>query len=60
MSVGQKIEKIRLEQNIPVFKMCDILAITSQAEYHKIINGRISLTIYQRIMFISSTCSSLD
>ena len=55
MRIGHQIETTRQKLGIPVFKMCDILAIETELEYHKITTGWVSLTTYQKIMFIAMT-----
>ena len=50
MTLGQEIERLRLEKNIPIWIMCNCLAITSEIEYDKIIRGNIQPNIYQMIM----------
>lgn len=60
MKIGTQIEQIRISENIPVYAMCDILSITTELEYHKIVTGRIHLTTYQKIMFVINTCHGLD
>ena len=55
MRIGHQIEATRQKLGIPVFKMCDILAIETELEYHKITTGWVSLTTYQKIMFIAMT-----
>lgn len=59
MNIGAQIESIRISESIPVFAMCDILAIGTELEYHHIITGRVSLTTYQKIMFVFHTRHAL-
>ena len=60
MRIGHQIEAARQKLGIPVFKMCDILAIESTLEYHKITTGQVSLTTYQKIMFVAMTECPLE
>lgn len=60
MRIGHHIEATRQNLEIPVFKMCDILVIETELEYHKITTGWLSLTTYQKIMFIAATERPLE
>ena len=60
MRIGHQIEAARQKLGIPVFKMCDILAIETELEYHKITTGWVSLTTYQKIMFVAMTECPLE
>ena len=60
MRIGHQIETTRQKLGIPVFKMCDILAIETELEYHKITTGWVSLTTYQKIMFVAMTECPLE
>lgn len=60
MNLGQEIEKIRQQRNIPVWQLCDVLNIDNEQEYHKIINGHIKLSVYQMVMLIEFFKCSFD
>ena len=60
MKLGSQIEKIRIELNIPIYIMCNILNINSELEYHNICNGTTELTTWQKCMFIIETQHPLD
>ncbi|MBQ8368026.1 MAG: hypothetical protein IJX43_03145 [Alphaproteobacteria bacterium] len=60
MRTGRQIEIARQKHSIPIFQMCNILAIGTELEYHKIISGRVQLTTYQKIMFVCATGIALD
>lgn len=60
MHIWQNLEQIRTEKQIPVFQMCNILAIADEYEYHKITHGQTSLTTYQKIMLVICTQTGLD
>ncbi len=60
MKLGSQIEKIRIELNIPIYIMCNILNISSELEYHNICNGSTELTTWQKCMFIIETQHPLD
>lgn len=55
MRIGHQIEATRQKLGIPVSQMCDILAIETELEYHKITTGWVLLTTYQKIMFVAMT-----
>ena len=52
MTLGQEIEKIRQQRNIPVWQLCVVLDILSEREYCSIKTGRAQLSVYQKIMLI--------
>ena len=52
MTLGQEIEKIRQQRNIPVWQLCVVLDILSEKEYCSIKTGRAQLSVYQKIMLI--------
>ncbi len=52
MRLGQEIEKIRQQRNIPVWQLCVALDILSEKEYRSIKTGRAKLSVYQKIMLI--------
>ena len=53
MHLIDQIEHYRKEKNLPVFYICNILAITD-TEYFHMISYHIRPTTYQLIMFIAS------
>lgn len=53
MTLGQEIEKIRCERNIPVWYMCNIFGILTEIEYRNIIYHHVKLNTYQIICFIA-------
>ena len=55
MRIGHQIEATRQKYKIPIWLMCNIFAVETELEYHKIITGRVQLTTYQKIMFIAIT-----
>ena len=59
MTLGQEIEQNRIAANIPVFRICDTLAV-SEAGYRKIVQGDVRPTIYQLIMFMGDTRRTLE
>ena len=50
MTLGQEIERLRSEKNIPICVICNSLAISSEFEYDKIVRNHIRPNIYQMIM----------
>lgn len=52
MKIGHKIERLRQERNIPLYVMCDIMAIPSEAAYSDIVRGNTEPTIYQLVMLV--------
>ena len=52
MKAGFQIEQFRVRHNLPIYVMCDILAISSESEYYQIAHCRTTLTLYQKMMFI--------
>lgn len=59
MTLGQEIEQIRRECNIPDYTVYDIFE-TDERGCREIINGHRSPSVYELIMFISTTCRPLD
>ncbi len=55
MTFGQQIRATRIQQNIPIHAMCDILGLASESEYFAIERGVICPTTYQKIMFVMIT-----
>ncbi len=53
-AIGREIELIRQELNIPVYIMCNTLGI-DEPDYYKLINGKITPTVFQLICFIDFT-----
>ena len=49
---GRKIESFRKKYNIPVWEMCNIMAINTEGEYYRIVRGVQSVTTYQQIMIV--------
>ena len=60
MKAGFQIEQFRVRHNLPIYVMCDILAISSESEYYQIAHCRTTLTLYQKMMFIIFAHQSLD
>ncbi len=60
MTIGQQIETYRQQESIPVFRMCNILDLDNELEYHKMRHGHIRLSNYQLIQFIITTHHALD
>ena len=54
MRPGFEIERVRVARNIPVWKMCWIMGLTSEREYHDIVCGRVRPTNLQMIMLIDA------
>ena len=52
MKIGHKIERLRQERNIPLYVMCDIMAISGEAAYIDIVRGNTEPTIYQLVMLV--------
>ena len=52
MTLGQEIEKIRQQRNIPVWHLCNVLNINHETEYDKIKKGKMKLSAYQKIMLV--------
>ena len=59
MTLGQEIEIIRRECNLPMRVVCDIFN-TTEGEYHQITTGRRRPTVFQLIMFIDATRRPLN
>lgn len=60
MYIGQQIEQIRQQENIPVHCMCNIFGLTSSKQYEHLINGKIIPSTMHLILFIDTTHKSLD
>lgn len=50
MKAYQQVEYLRQKYNVPIWQMCNILCIASEAEYNKIITGKHPLTVLQKIL----------
>lgn len=60
MHIGQRIENIRQELGIPVWQMCDILAIGTDMAYFMIKTGQVEPDLYQKLMFVITTKRPLE
>ncbi len=60
MNIGQRIESTRQELGIPVWQMCNILALSNDITYSMIRTGQIELDLYQKIMFVIITERPLE
>lgn len=60
MQIGQQIEHIRQQENIPVFSVCNMLGLSSINEYQQVISGNTVPYTIHLIMFIEATRKSLD
>lgn len=60
MHIGQSIESTRQELGIPVWQMCNILALSNDITYSMIRTGQIELDLYQKIMFVIITERPLE
>ena len=60
MHIGQRIESTRQELGIPVWQMCNILALSNDITYSMIRTGQIELDLYQKIMFVIITERPLE
>ena len=54
MTLGQEIEKLRREHNIPIWYMCNVFDVLTEIEYHNIIKNHVHLTIFQLISVIET------
>ena len=60
MHIGQRIESTRQELGIPVWQMCNILALSNDIAYSMIRTGLIELDLYQKLMFVIITERPLE
>ena len=60
MHIGQRIESTRQELGIPVWQMCNILALSNDIAYSTIRAGLIELDLYQKLMFVIITERPLE
>lgn len=60
MQIGQQIEHIRQQENIPVFSVCNMLGLSSTDEYMRFVNGNIVPRTIHLIMFVESTHKALE
>lgn len=60
MQIGQQIEHIRQQENIPVFAVCNMLGLSSTDEYMRFVNGNIVPCTIHLIMFVESTHKALE
>lgn len=60
MHVGQRTESIRQELGIPVWQMCNILAIKTDITYFMIKTGHVDLDLYQKLVFVIITERPLE
>ncbi len=60
MRLGQEIEQIRCECNMPIYIACNMFDAATESEYHQIVTGARRPLIRQLIAFIIATQHSLS
>lgn len=53
--LGAEIEYVRKLKKFSVIYMCNALALSTEQEYRDVIAGRVTLSVFQKIMLITAT-----
>ena len=59
MTLGQEIEQIRRDKNIPIWHMCNLLGFSTESEFQRFIHGDLEISVCQLIMFMDTMRCSL-